>query len=125
MTNPWLEIDFAEFLGLDQVMTLIEIDELTEKLVDEISSRGINSALAVKKEFIIEYLQDLLNDYGGKKYEEAKKIKMQFEIIRQLRNVLDDLKDESVDLQELKKQVRKINENIVVINSPYPQQKFP
>lgn len=120
-----LEIDFAEFLGLDRVMTAIEIDELTEKLTDEISSRGIDSALAVKSEFIIEYLQDLLNDYGGKKYGDDKKIEMQFEIVRQLRNVLDGLKNETADLQELKKQVKKINENIVAINSPYPQPEFP
>lgn len=115
-----LEIDFAEFLGLDLVMTPVEIDELTEKLNDEVFSRGINSALAVKGEFIIEYLQDLLNDYGGKKYSDSKKIEIQFEIVRQLRNVLDGIKNDTVDLQELKKQVKKINENIVTINSLYP-----
>ncbi len=109
MTNPWLEIDFAEFLGLDRVMTPVEIDELTEKLTDEISSRGINSALAVKREFITEYLCDLLDDYGGKKYEDAKKIEKQFEIVRNLREILDIIQKESFEAKPVKEKIEKVN----------------
>ncbi len=120
MTNPWLEIDFAEFLGLDLVMTPVEIDELTEKLNDEIFSQGIDSALTVKKEFIIEYLHNLLDDYGGRKYEDPRKIEMQFEMVRNLREILDIIQKESFEAKPVKEKIEKVNKLVIKINSPLP-----
>jgi len=115
-----LEIDFAEFLGLDLVMTPVEIDELTEKLNDEIFSRGIDSALTVKKEFIIEYLHNLLDDYGGRKYEGPRKIEMQFEMVRNLREILDIIQKESFEAKPVKEKIEKVNKLVIKINSPLP-----
>lgn len=109
MTNPWLEIDFAEFLGLDRVMTPVEIDELTEKLNDEVFFRGIDSALTVKKEFVIAYLQDLLDDYSRRKYSDPRKIEMQFEIVRNLREALNGIKSNTSDIQKSKALIKRVN----------------
>lgn len=120
-SSKWLEVDFAKFLGLDRVMTPIEIDEATDRLNDELFSRTekltgdeiTNAAVAVKREFVLAYLQDLLDNYSTRTYNDAKKIEIQFRLVRNLREILTELNSEQPNFEKTKTFIDEINRLLV------------